>query len=57
MAHPSHATRYSDSSLYDEVCTLCGKTDAHGMDELDKPCGAADRTPFYARRNDKPEPK
>jgi hypothetical protein len=31
-----HVTRYSDSSLYDEVCTLCGATDASG--KLDQPC-------------------
>jgi hypothetical protein len=31
-----HITRYSDSSLYDEVCTLCGATDASG--KLDQPC-------------------
>ena len=38
MAHPTHKTRFSDSSFYDEVCTLCGKTDSNGMEELDKPC-------------------
>lgn len=25
-----HRTRFSDSSLYDEVCELCGTTDGHG---------------------------
>ena len=25
--HPSHKTRFSDSSLYDEVCIYCGITD------------------------------
>jgi hypothetical protein len=40
MSHPTHKTRYSDSSLYDEVCTLCGVTDYNGMKELDKPCKA-----------------
>ena len=25
--HPSHVTRYSDSSYYDEVCIHCGNTD------------------------------
>ncbi len=25
--HPSHVTRYSDSSFYDEVCIHCGSTD------------------------------
>lgn len=26
--HSSHKMRYSDSSLYDEICTKCGITDA-----------------------------
>ena len=31
-----HITRYSDSSLYDEVCMLCGATDGQAgrLDEL-----------------------
>lgn len=33
-----HATRYSDSSLYDTVCTACGATDAAGDDRLKFPC-------------------
>jgi hypothetical protein len=36
MTHPTHKTRFSDSSLYDEVCTLCGYTDAGEM--LKVPC-------------------
>lgn len=36
--HPSHLTRYSDSSLYDEVCVNCGATDASGDDRLKSPC-------------------
>ena len=31
-----HRTRYSDSSLYDEVCVLCGANDS--KDALDKAC-------------------
>ena len=31
-----HVTRFSDSSLYDEVCINCGATDTGGS--LDKPC-------------------
>jgi hypothetical protein len=31
-----HVTRFSDSSLYDEVCTKCGATDASG--KLNDPC-------------------
>lgn len=33
-----HKTRYSDSSFYDEVCIVCGGTDAHGDDRLQHPC-------------------
>lgn len=33
-----HVTRFSDSSLYDEVCCNCGATDARGDDRLIKPC-------------------
>lgn len=40
MTHPTHQTRYSDSSMYDEVCTLCGATDARGSTKLDEPCPA-----------------
>lgn len=35
-----HKTRNSDSSLYDEVCTLCGATDAAGDRRLEQPCQA-----------------
>jgi hypothetical protein len=38
MSHPTHNTRYSDSSHYDERCTLCGATDAPGSNGLDLPC-------------------
>jgi hypothetical protein len=34
-----HQTRFSDSSLYDEVCNLCGATDTSG--KLDQPCPVA----------------
>jgi hypothetical protein len=40
MAHGNYAThkaRWSDSSLYDEVCTVCGARDwCPGEDELSK---------------------
>lgn len=42
MTHPTHNTRYSDSSLYDEVCKKCGATDAMGCDLLNKSCPNAD---------------
>jgi hypothetical protein len=28
--HPSHKTRSSDASSFDEVCVLCGATDISG---------------------------
>lgn len=39
--HPSHKTRYSDSSIYDEVCIYCGATDASGDYDLKFPCPKA----------------
>lgn len=38
-----HVTRLSDSSLYDEVCTNCGATDASG--KLNQPCPATAPAP------------
>lgn len=38
-----HVTRFSDSSLCDEVCTLCGATDRRGDPRLQQQCpGSAD---------------
>ena len=39
----THRPRYSDSSLYDEICTDCGAKDfAIGGDELsERPCPVA----------------
>jgi len=28
--HPSHVTRISDASSYDEICVNCGRTDSMG---------------------------
>lgn len=37
--HETHVTRMSDSSHYDEVCVLCGMTDANGYKGgLENPC-------------------
>ena len=33
-----HKTRFSDSSVYDEVCIKCGATDARSDNRLLKPC-------------------
>lgn len=33
-----HATRFSDSSFYDEVCVLCGGTDGRGDNGLRGRC-------------------
>lgn len=45
--HPSHKTRFSDSSFYDEVCEVCGATDQvpGGWGELGKPCPATPSPP------------
>lgn len=38
--HPSHKTRYSDASTFDEICDLCGATDQvpGGWGQLAYPC-------------------
>lgn len=36
--HPSHITRFSDSSFYDSKCVLCGGTDGSGDYSLERPC-------------------
>jgi hypothetical protein len=37
--HPSHKTRVSDASSFDEVCIYCGATDELGSwGNLAKPC-------------------
>lgn len=41
MSHPSHKTRFSDSSLYDEVCVYCGATDGAGDNRLREGCPQA----------------
>ncbi len=43
MTHESHKTRCSDSSFYDEICTLCGATDAGKW--LSLPCPDAAPVP------------
>lgn len=42
--HPSHSTRSSDASSYDEVCINCGATDiaGGGWGKLAQPCSAKD---------------
>lgn len=35
---PGHLTRFSYSSLYDEVCVRCGATDGRHDTRLTKPC-------------------
>jgi len=39
MEYNGHIIRTSDSSLYDEVCTLCGATDRN--DDLERRCPKA----------------
>jgi hypothetical protein len=40
QAYATHKTRVSDASSFDEICTLCGATDARGAegDLLELPC-------------------
>jgi hypothetical protein len=44
--HPSHVTRGSDSSMYDEVCVNCGARDQvpGGWGELAKPCTKSEKS-------------
>jgi len=46
--HPTHRTRMSDASSFDEICMLCGFTDQvpGGWGNLVKPCpGSRDACP------------
>jgi hypothetical protein len=36
--HPSHVTRFSDASTFDEICTKCGATDRVRGGMLWAPC-------------------
>ena len=38
--HPSHVTRFSDASTFDEICVNCGARDevSGGWGKLAKPC-------------------
>ena len=46
-----HRTRFSDSSIYDEVCVLCGATDAWAnMTKLLATCPEACTDEEYERR-------
>lgn len=42
--HPSHRTRFSDASTFDEICELCGAHDEvpGGWGQLEEPCIASD---------------
>lgn len=37
MSHPTHETRFSDASTFDEICVNCGATDSYGGG-LDSEC-------------------
>lgn len=45
--HPSHVTRVSDASSFDEICTNCGATDitGGGWGKLAEPCPAVSTSP------------
>lgn len=49
--HPSHKTRFSDASTFDEICELCGATDEvpGGWGKLAGPCPKAETMPKRAR--------
>lgn len=51
MTHPSHQTYISDSSLYDEKCRQCHRTDYGG--DLEYPC--PNETPEHKAERQKPE--
>jgi hypothetical protein len=40
LCHPSHVTRFSDASSFDEICVNCGATDQvpGGWGRLAYPC-------------------
>jgi|GEM_PF-6924590 len=42
--HPTHRTRISDASTFDEICELCGATDitCGGWGKLAEPCPASE---------------
>lgn len=54
--HPSHDTRFSMSSLYDEVCVNCGATDltGGGWGKLAEPCPKAKKK--EEKMSEKPTP-
>lgn len=45
MTHPTHKTRISDASTFDEICVHCGATDTRGSDLLNLPCPNAPPPP------------
>lgn len=51
MKHPSHKTRFSDASTFDEICVNCGATDEvpGGWGALAKPCPYPNGKPVEAR--------
>jgi hypothetical protein len=50
--HPSHVTRISDASSYDEICINCGATDGLGTwGRLVLPCPKRERdADVYAKQ-------
>lgn len=48
--HPSHVTRPSDASSYDEICVNCGRTDSVGSwGKLMQPCPSEPKDHSVAR--------
>lgn len=54
--HPSHVTRMSDASSFDEICTVCGARDiaGGGWGDLAKPCPGASPIRLF-KRTDTPD--
>jgi|GEM_PF-3665359 len=55
MAHSSHKTRISDSSLYDEVCIYCLGTDARNDERLNRPCPQVPKEPSQEKEKNESE--
>ena len=55
--HPSHKTRFSDASTFDEICVNCGATDEvpGGWGNLALPCPEESKLDEFARKVDAKE--
>ena len=53
--HPSHKTRFSDASTFDEICVNCGATDQvpGGWGQLAYPCPNASELDNFVQEVEK----